>query len=83
MRDIFDNQSKAPRWLVVVPFVTVVAVLLLEFETPGIRVTPSLLTIALAIFALFLSPRAVFWWAVMLFFPVALTLWFRRNAGMR
>jgi len=83
MRDIFDNQHKAPRWLVVVPFVTLVAVLLLEFETPGIRVTPSLLTIALAMFALFLSPRAVLWWAIALFFPVVLTLWLIPNAGVR
>jgi PAS domain S-box-containing protein len=61
----------------------VVAVLLLEFETPGIRVTPSLLTIALAIFALFLSPRAVLWWAVVLFVPVVLTLWLIPNAGVQ
>jgi len=42
-----------------------------------------LLTIALAIFALFLSPRAVLWWAVALFFPVVLTLWLVPNAGVR
>jgi len=74
MSDIFDNKPKGKRWLMVVPFVAVFAVLPIEIETPGIRVTPSLLTIALAIFALFLSPRAVLWWAVILFFPVALTL---------
>ena len=74
MSDIFDTQPKERRWLVVVPFVAVFAALLIEIETPGIRVTPSLLTIALAIFALFLSPRAVLWWAVILFFPVVLTL---------
>jgi PAS domain S-box-containing protein len=83
MSDIFDKQRKAPRWLVVVPFVVVLAVLLLEFETPGIRVTPSLLTIALAIFALFLSPRAVMWWAIALFVPVVLTLWLIPNGGVR
>ncbi len=83
MSDIFDKQRKAPRWLVAVPFVVVLAVLLLEFETPGIRVTPSLLTIALAIFALFLSPRAVLWWAIALFVPVVLTLWLIPNAGVR
>jgi len=83
MGDIFDNKPKGKRWLVVVPFVAVLAVLLIEVETPQIRVTPSLLTIALAIFALFLSPRAVLWWAVVLFVPVVLTLWLVPNAGVR
>jgi PAS domain S-box-containing protein len=83
MSDIFDKQRKAPRWLAVVPFVTLVAVLLLEFETPGIRVTPSLLTIAVTMFALFLPPRAVLWWAIALFFPVVLTLWLIPNTGVR
>jgi PAS domain S-box-containing protein len=83
MSDIFDKQRKERRWLVVVPFVAVLAVLLIEVETPGLRVTPSLLTIALAIFALFLSPRAVLWWAVALFVPVVLTLWLVPNAGVR
>ena len=83
MSDIFDKQRKAPRWLVAVPFVVVLAVLLIEVQTPQIRVTPSLLTIALAIFALFLSPRAVLWWAVVLFVPVVLTLWLVPNAGVR
>jgi PAS domain S-box-containing protein len=81
MGDIFENKPKGKRWLVVVPFVAVLAVLLIEVETPGIRVTPSLLTIALAIFALFLSPRAVLWWAVILFSPVALTLLLVPNNG--
>jgi PAS domain S-box-containing protein len=58
-------------------------VLLLEYETPGIRVTPSLLTIALAIFALFLSPRAVLWWALLLFIPVVLTLALVPNGGVK
>lgn len=66
-----------------VPFVAVVAILLLEYETPGLRVTPSLLTIALAFFALFLSPRAVFWWAVVLFVPVVLSLIIIPNSGIR
>jgi hypothetical protein len=42
-----------------------------------------LLTIALAVFALFLSPRAVLWWAIALFVPVVLTLWLIPNAGVR
>ena len=83
MSDIFAQRSAKPPWLWAVPFVAVLAVLLLEYETPGIRVTPSLLTIALAVFALFLSPRAMFWWAVALFFPVVLTLCFIPNSGVR
>ena len=83
MSDIFDSQRKAPQWLMVAPFVAVLAVLLIEVETPGLRVTPSLLTIALAVFALFLSPRAVLWWAIALFVPVVLTLWLIPNAGVR
>ena len=82
MSDIFDKQRKAPRWLVAVPFVVVLAVFLLEFETPGIRVTPSLLTIALAVFALLLSPRAVLWWAIALFVPVVSALAFVPNNGV-
>jgi PAS domain S-box-containing protein len=46
-------------------------------------VTPSLLTISLAIFALFLSPRAVLWWAVALFLPVVVTLLFVPNNGVK
>jgi len=83
MSDIFDNHPKKRRWLVVVPIVVVAAVLLLEQGTPGMRVTPSLLTIALAVFALFLSPRAVLWWAIALFMPVVLALWLIPNAGVR
>ena len=82
MSDIFERHPRDRWWLIVVPFVAVLAVFLIEVETPHIRVTPSLLTIALAIFALFLSPRAVFWWAVVLFVPVVLTLWFIPNAGV-
>jgi len=82
MSDIFDKQCKASRWLVAVPFVVVLAVFLLEFETPGIRVTPSLLTIALAVFALFFSPRAVLWWAIALFVPVVSALAFVPNNGV-
>ena len=82
MSDFFDIRPKDRRWLMVVPVVAVVAVFLLEVETPGIRVTPSLLTIALAIFALFLSPRAVLWWAIALFVPVASALAFVPNNGV-
>jgi PAS domain S-box-containing protein len=37
----------------------------------------------LAVFALFLSPRAVLWWAIALFVPVVLALWLIPNAGVR
>jgi len=83
MSDIFDTRPRNRRWLMVVPFVALLAVLLLEIETPGLRVTPSLLTIALAIFALFLSPRAVLWWAILLFIPVVLTLALVPNNGVK
>ena len=83
MSDIFSSQRKAPRWLMVAPFVAVLAVLLIEVETPGLRVTPSLLTIALAMFSLFLSPRAMLWWAIALFVPVVLTLVLIPNGGVR
>jgi len=82
MTDIFVKNANDRRWLMVVPFVAVLAIFLIEVETPGIRVTPSLLTIALAIFALFLSPTAVLWWAVILFFPVVLTLLLVPNNGV-
>jgi len=83
MSVIFERNAKDRRWLMVVPFVAVLAVLLIEVETPGLRVTPSLLTIALAVFALFLSPRAVLWWAVVLFIPIVLTLALVPNNGVR
>jgi PAS domain S-box-containing protein len=83
MSDIFDKHPKDRRWPLVMPFVAVLAVFLIEVETPGIRVAPSLLTIALAVFALFLSPRAVFCWAVVLFIPFVLTLALVPNNGVR
>lgn len=82
MSDTFDKRRKARRWAMLVPLVVVLAVLLLEYESPGLRVSPSLLTIALAIFALFLSAQAVFRWALILFVPVVLTLMFVPNNGV-
>ena len=82
MSDTFDKRWKARRWAMLVPLVVVLAVLLLEYESPGLRVSPSLLTIALAIFALFLSAQAVFRWALILFIPVVLTLIFVPNNGV-
>jgi PAS domain S-box-containing protein len=82
MSDIFDKQAKGRRWVAAIPVVALAAVLLLEIETPSLRVTPSLLTIALAIFAVFLSPRAVLWWAIGLFVPIVAALAFVPNNGV-
>lgn len=81
MSDLFSRNQKEPRWIPFVPLVAIAAIFLLEFETPSIRVTPSLLTILLALVAVFLSPRAVLWWAAILFFPVVLTLLLVPNNG--
>jgi PAS domain-containing protein len=82
MSDIFDKQPKGRRWVAAIPVVALAAVLLLEIETPSLRVTPSLLTIALAIFAVFLSPRAVMLWAIGLFVPIVAALAFVPNNGV-
>ena len=82
MSDVSAERSAKFQRLWVVPLVVVLVVFLLEFETPGIRITPSLLTIALAIFALFLSAQAVLRWALILFVPVVLTLMFVPNNGV-
>jgi PAS domain S-box-containing protein len=82
MSDIFSHNPKDRRWLVAAPFFTVVAVFLFEIQTPSLRVTPSLLTIALAFFAVLLPPRAVFWWALLLFAPMVTTLILIPNSGV-
>ena len=82
MSDVSAERSAKFQRLWVVPLVVVLVVFLLEFETPGIRIRPSLLTIALAIFALFLSAQAVLRWALILFVPVVLTLMFVPNNGV-
>ena len=82
MSDLFSRSQKNQRWIPFVPLVAIAAIFLLEFETPSIRVTPSLLTILLALVAVFLSPRAVLWWAVILFFPVVLALLLVPNNGV-
>jgi len=58
------------RWWQVVPLVVVAGVLLAEVGTPAIRITPSVLTVALAIFSLFLRPRTIVIWAAVLVIPV-------------
>jgi len=68
--------------LSVLPLVIVLSVALLELETPSLRVTPSLLTIALALIALFLRPQAVLLWSLLLLLPVVLTLIYVPNNGV-
>ncbi|MEY3479522.1 MAG: fold [Verrucomicrobiota bacterium] len=82
MSDLFDHGRSNRGWISVLPAAAVVAIFLLEIETPNIRVTPSLLTILLAISAIYLSPRAVVWWAVILFVPVVLTMLLIPNNGV-
>ena len=82
MSDLFSRRKKDQRWVALLPLVAISAIFLLEVETPSIRVTPSLLTILLALLAVFLSTRAVLWWAVILFFPVVLTLLLVPNNGV-
>ncbi len=54
-----------------VHFVMVSYIRLIKVESPGIRVRPSLLTIAMEIFALFLPHVVVVWWAGLVFIPIA------------
>lgn len=82
MNDSSHNFSPGRLWTKAIPLLVLVGVLALERETPSIRLTPSLLTIALAGFAVFLSPRAVASWALFLFAPFVLTLIFVPNAGV-
>jgi PAS domain-containing protein len=58
------------RWWQIFPLVIVAGVLLAEVGTPAIRITPSVLTVALAIFSLFLQPRTIVIWAAVLVIPV-------------
>lgn len=82
MSDLFSRSDREQRWVSLLPLVAIGAIFLLEFETPSIRVTPSLLTILLALSALYLPARAVVWWAVTLFVPVVLTLLLVPNNGV-
>ena len=82
MKKIFAERRGLQPWVMLLPFLVFSAVLVLEYESPGLRVSPSLLTIALAIFALFLSAQAVLRWALILFVPVVLTLMFVPNNGV-
>lgn len=74
-RDPFSKiKGNAKPWLSLIPLALVALVMVSEFLTPNVRITPSLLTITLAGLTLFLKPRAILIWAVILFFPVLLSL---------
>jgi len=76
--------SQCPRVgvLHVLPFAILLSVAFLELETPSLRVTPSLLTIALAVIALFLRPQAVLLWSFLLLIPVVFTLIYVPSSGV-
>lgn len=82
MADIFARPSDIKPWLNFVPLAVVLAVGLLEYGTPSVRIAPSLLTISLASFALFLPSRTILLWSLALFFPVVATLIFLFNNGV-
>lgn len=69
-------------WVKILPLVAVLTVALTEKLTTSMRVTPSLLTIALAVFGVFLPPRAVLAWGIFLFIPVLLALIYIPNDGV-
>jgi PAS domain-containing protein len=70
------------RWWQVFPLLVVAGVLLAEVGTPAIRITPSVLTVALAIFSLFLRPRAILVWTAVLILPVLGSLVFVSSSGV-
>ena len=82
MKKIFAERRGLQPWVMLLPFLVFSAVLVLEYESPELRVSPSLLTIALAIFSFFLSPYAVSMWAIFFFVPIVLSLWFIPNNGV-
>ena len=74
-RDPFSVRSESTNPLLqLIPLTVFSIVVVGEFLTPGIRITPSLLTIVLASLTLFLKPRAILIWTVVLFIPVLLSL---------
>lgn len=82
-----SSLMRDPAWLgpgvrPVLPWMILACTLLIEVATPGVRVTPSLLTIGLAVLSLFLPPRRIVLWAVVMFFPVLWALLFMSNAGV-
>jgi PAS domain S-box-containing protein len=77
-----DRIKAEARWQWLIPMLVLIVVLALELATPTIRVTPSLLTIALVAFSLFLGPKKLAVWSLVLFVPVVLTLNYLSNSGV-
>jgi len=83
MTDLFQRSKPHESWRFhLLLLLVVAAVILLEFETPTLRVTPSLLTMCLATFSLFLTPRQVVGWGLVLAVPVVGSLLLISNAGV-
>lgn len=77
MTGIFQTKAPLRGWRMhALPAILLIAVMAAEFATPDIRVTPSLMTIALACLSLVLPPRALAVWAGLLFLPVLASLLF-------
>lgn len=75
MVEFLEPKSPQRGWrLHLLPAAVLVAVVAAEIATPGIRVTPSLMTIALACLCLVLPPRSLAAWAAVFFLPVVITL---------
>lgn len=75
-------RSEDSAWLNVAPLAALAVVIVAEYLTPNIRITPSLVTIALAACALYLKPRAILLWSLVLFIPVLLSLIFVTTNGI-
>jgi len=77
MVEIFQpKNSSVGKWLHALPAAALLVVVGLETATPDIRVTPSLMTIALGGLSLVLPPRVLAAWAAILFLPVLGSLLF-------
>ena len=82
-KDPFARSYHEPSvWWHLLPLAVVMAVLFGELETPSVRITPSLLTIALAVLSVFLRPKGVLLWSAILFIPVVASLVWIPSAGM-
>ena len=81
-KDPFARSYHEPSlWWHLLPFAIVLTVLFGEMETPSVRITPSLLTIALAVLSIFLRPKGVLLWCAILFVPVIASLVWIPSAG--
>lgn len=70
------------RWTRFFPVVVLLVVFAFEGLTSGFRVSPSALTIGLALLSLMLPPRLILLWAAVFFVPVLGTLLLIPNAGV-